>query len=665
MKQIETDAGVTQRTARNGAHRTPAPEPSPAAPADEEYPYVFNFGYPSSYWNVVELAERYVAPGVIVDLGSGAGTIAPPLVEAGFGYVGVEQHPGALRLLDARGLRNAACDLTDTQTLRATLDAIGEAKAYCLVDVLEHLGQPGDLLAFLSAYALTHGSPYLVISVPNVGHRDVAYNLLAGNWNETETGLLDKTHLRFFTGVSLAKMLAESGWSLVAREDFSLPESDQYDPHSLLHGGTQIGDFLRDISDTFNPDNTVNQFIWLLKPSAPRPTDKANATDATTARETARPLLSIGVRTQGKRNDLLLESLFSIYGQECDDYEAIVCFHKDAETDDERLETVQYLIDTLPVQLRAKIRVITCTGEGRSVPLNAIIEAARGAYFGFLDDDDLLFPQHVAMLKKGVEKHGVGPIFQTFAARRRVSVREEKPKKREFGFRSRTAPGSRPPVTYPYSTDLIEPAWVIPYDPISQQYNNDIPNCCFLVPRTLIEQTNLRFRLDFDLAEDWEFLMRASQFLKVVTMPEITAAINVRNNESNTVQNAELQPGWVSAHRKRLDEQAKRPLLVEGRIARLLFRRHIETEIRREQVEERLHAKEREAASLDEAHRSLEREFHRMEVDREQLVAWARSLEEALGAASAWGQSLSDALQKRATPGRSIPRRIARLLLGR
>lgn len=642
--QSETAERATPRHADNGAH--------PAATEDEEYPYVFNYGYPSSYWNVVELTKRYVAPGVIVDLGSGAGTIAPPLMEAGFDYVGVEQHPGALRLLNARGLRHYACDVTDTDALRATLDVIGETKAYCLVDVLEHLGNPGAPLQFLSAYALAHGSPYLVISVPNVGHRDVAYHLLAGNWNETETGLLDKTHLRFFTGPSLRGLLAESGWDLVARADFSLAESDQHDAASILHGDTQIGDFLRYVSDTFNPDNTVNQFIWLLKPRAAvgPGAARADADDGVTAAaETATPLLSIGVRTQGKRNDLLLEALFSIYGQECDDYEVIVCFHKDDETNDDQLEAVHYLIDTLPVQFRAKIRLITCTGEGRSVPLNAIIAAARGAYFGFLDDDDLLFPRHVAMLKKGVEEHGVGPIFQTFAAIRRVTVRETKLTKRAFGFRPRALRESQPPVTYPYTAEAIEPRWTIAYDPIVQQYNNDIPNCCFLVPRALIEQTNLRFRLDFDLAEDWEFLMRAAQFLKVVTLPEITAAINVRNNESNTVQNAELQPGWVSAHRKRLDEQAKRPLLVEGRIARLLFRRHIETEIRREQVEERLHAKERELADLRaDAHeqRAL------LERDRDALRAWAQELERRLieiqrdhQAISQWAQEMDARLR--------------------
>lgn len=657
MKQIEAADESSTRSAPNGAH--------PAAGEEAEYPYVFNYGYPSSYWNVVELTKRYVAPGVIVDLGAGAGTIAPPLMEAGFGYVGVEQHPGALRLLDARGLRHAACDVTDRDALRATLDAIGPATAYCLVDVLEHLSDPRDVLRFLAEYAGAHGAPYLVISVPNVGHRDVAYHLLAGRWTETETGLLDKTHLRFFTGISLAEALRESGWDLVARADFSLPQSDQYDAASLLHGDTQIGDFLRAVSDIFNPDSTVNQFIWLAKPRA------AGLPAATTQQETAigtaHPLLSIGVRTQGKRNDLLTEALLSIYAQECDDYEVIVCFHETTRTDNARLQDLQHLIDTLPVQLRAKIRLITCADEGRSAPLNAIVAAARGTYFGFLDDDDLLFPRHVAMLAKGVAEHGVGPIFQTFAARRRISVREERPKKREFGFRIRSVPDSRPPVTYPYTTEMIEPAWVTPYDPISQQYNNDIPNCCFLVPRALVEQTNLRFRLDFDLAEDWEYLMRAAQFLKVVTLPEITAAINVRNNESNTVQNAELQPGWVAAHRKRLDEQAKRPLLVEGRIARLLFRRHIETEIRREQVEERLHAKEREMAGLDAAYRSLEREYRRLEADREQLIAWAHSLEDAAQAASAWGRSLSDALNARRDTERlpRILRRIVRLLRGR
>ena len=40
---------------------------------------------------------------------------------------------------------------------------------------------------------------YVVLSVPNVAHADVALALLDGRFRYTDTGLLDRTHLRFFT----------------------------------------------------------------------------------------------------------------------------------------------------------------------------------------------------------------------------------------------------------------------------------------------------------------------------------------------------------------------------------------------------------------------------------------------------------------------------------
>jgi len=680
MNQRERTSGVVIGKASNGAKEGPTQDkgtrdtdaPNNGANEPEPYPYVFNYVYPSSYWNVVQVADQYITPGLIVDLGSGMGTIGPPLQDQGFAYLGVEMHRGALQLLEERHLPGRYCDLSDLAAVKQTLDDVGEARAFCLVDVLEHLDYPGVLLKFLSEYALTHGSPHLILSVPNVGHRDVAYNLLAGQWNETETGLLDKTHLRFFTAQTLLHLLNENGWQLVARNDFELVQSDQYNEESLLHKPTLIGDFLHYVSDTFNPDNRVNQFIWLLKPGTSADRERAGQAITISERETPPvltkvPLFSLLVRTQGLRNDLLTETLLSIYAQDCDDYEAVLCFHKDEDLTGEREKSVRELITTLPISLQARIRMIVCTGMGRSAPLNQLIESARGDYFGFLDDDDLLFSRHVSTLKKGIEKHGTGPIFQVFAARRSVSVRREKRTLKDFGFdpRELASAQNRPAVTYPYSTDMIEPTWIMPYDPITQQYANDIPNCCFLVPRALITQTNMRFRLDFELAEDWEFLMRASQFLKLVTLPEITTAINVRNNESNTVQNAELQPGWVVAHRKRLNEQTKRPLLLEGRSAYLIFRRHIETTIKREQVEEQLTA---QYAAQNAQTAALNAQATALHAENQRLIEWAHGLERTLAETqqefqrqTAWARELEQHVQSRRRRGPfSLVRRIVR-----
>ena len=98
-----------------------------------------------------------------------------------------------------------------------------------MLDVLEHLLQPQELLVELSEWALKHGEPLLVVSVPNVSHFDVAFRLLCGRWIPTETGLLDSTHIRFFTAQTLAHLFERTGWEVVAEDNFSAVRGDQYD----------------------------------------------------------------------------------------------------------------------------------------------------------------------------------------------------------------------------------------------------------------------------------------------------------------------------------------------------------------------------------------------------------------------------------------------------
>jgi hypothetical protein len=51
----------------------------------------------------------------------------------------------------------------------------------------------------------------LIVSVPNVAHWTVRFGLLAGSFDYAETGILDRTHLRFFTRESLLEVCAEAG----------------------------------------------------------------------------------------------------------------------------------------------------------------------------------------------------------------------------------------------------------------------------------------------------------------------------------------------------------------------------------------------------------------------------------------------------------------------
>jgi 2-polyprenyl-3-methyl-5-hydroxy-6-metoxy-1,4-benzoquinol methylase len=78
----------------------------------------------------------------------------------------------------------------------------------CL-DVLEHLVDPWSTLQKLSRVLVPGGC--IIASIPNVQHFTVSLNLLRGRWNYTPHGLLDSTHLRFFTYSTIREMFIRAG----------------------------------------------------------------------------------------------------------------------------------------------------------------------------------------------------------------------------------------------------------------------------------------------------------------------------------------------------------------------------------------------------------------------------------------------------------------------
>lgn len=80
-------------------------------------------------------------------------------------------------------------------------------------DVLEHLRDPVEVLNNLRPLIAPAGC--LVASIPNVAHRSLRLSLLFGEFDYADTGLLDRTHLRFFTIRTIEKMMNESGFKIV------------------------------------------------------------------------------------------------------------------------------------------------------------------------------------------------------------------------------------------------------------------------------------------------------------------------------------------------------------------------------------------------------------------------------------------------------------------
>lgn len=81
-------------------------------------------------------------------------------------------------------------------------------------DVLEHLHKPDKAIEYCKS--LLKDTGHIIASIPNVMHISVMEDLLKGNFTYTETGLLDKTHIHFFTYNEVQKMFQTCGYEITA-----------------------------------------------------------------------------------------------------------------------------------------------------------------------------------------------------------------------------------------------------------------------------------------------------------------------------------------------------------------------------------------------------------------------------------------------------------------
>src|SRR5262249_44560706 len=79
-------------------------------------------------------------------------------------------------------------------------------------DVLEHLAHPEQLLERIRSWLKPEGR--LLASIPNVANVSVRASLLGGGFSYAERGILDRTHLRFYTRSTARRLLEDAGFRL-------------------------------------------------------------------------------------------------------------------------------------------------------------------------------------------------------------------------------------------------------------------------------------------------------------------------------------------------------------------------------------------------------------------------------------------------------------------
>lgn len=90
-------------------------------------------------------------------------------------------------------------------------------------DVLEHLYDPGKVLTNLKKYLKDDGK--VLASIPNVMHYSVIRNLINGRWYYEDAGILDRTHIRFFTLTEINNLFIESGYEGMNYSSTTLAET--------------------------------------------------------------------------------------------------------------------------------------------------------------------------------------------------------------------------------------------------------------------------------------------------------------------------------------------------------------------------------------------------------------------------------------------------------
>lgn len=163
---------------------------------------------PSAHSAHMQLLGLVPADKVVLDVGCADGYIAAHLRELDCRVFGIE--------LDEERARRAEefCEevvVGPAESVPLSFSP-GQFDVILYADVLEHTPDPLAVLRRLDPYLQEDGK--IIITLPNVAHFSVRFPLLMGHFSYTDAGILDRTHLRFFTYRTAVELIREAGYAV-------------------------------------------------------------------------------------------------------------------------------------------------------------------------------------------------------------------------------------------------------------------------------------------------------------------------------------------------------------------------------------------------------------------------------------------------------------------
>lgn len=515
--------------------------------------YKFSYCDDGMYGHVVDIVKNLNIndDGIHLDIACGFAAINIGLKKHGynFDYVGIDANEETINYLKNEGTKaychTFSCGESDFEYIEKILEE-KNVKLITVLDFLEHIPNPENFLKTLNRICKKHNA-LLIISVPNVCHRDIAFKMMEGRFDYTETGLLDKTHLSLFSAKRLQRCMRESGFKEIFCNDFCLNKSDQHFPQNspFLLGDTSIYKCFNYIKTLSDPFATVKQFVRAYLPFAKEEVKEKSEQDNLSSK----PFLSIITRTQGKRIEALTETLLCLTAQTNTDFEVLLMGHKLTESGQAAVEKV---INELPSWMKEKIKLIKVDHGNRTTPLNVGFENANGEYISILDDDDIVFDNWVEEFYNLFKRYP-RTILHAY------SLKQEWEEIDYSGEKALRACGS-PDNVYCRDFNLLE-----------QVKLNFCPTMSYACPSYTFKKLGINFNEKLSTAEDWDFLMRTAFITGVSDSDKVTSVYRIWNNSENSYSQHKRKE-WLGNEKIIKDYFNKVPIILpEGYAAKIPF----------------------------------------------------------------------------------------------
>jgi 2-polyprenyl-3-methyl-5-hydroxy-6-metoxy-1,4-benzoquinol methylase len=170
----------------------------------------------SSHRMLLRLVRHFATPGGrLLDLGAAGGELGHALREHFAVTTGFEYDRDQIGVLRNRFTNVVIADLERIVTLPKNLDAI------VLADVLEHLRDPAAILRM--AHRSLNRDGHIFVSVPNIANVTIRLGLLFGVFTYRDRGILDHTHVRFYTARTIRREIENAGFEIVHAKGSAVP----------------------------------------------------------------------------------------------------------------------------------------------------------------------------------------------------------------------------------------------------------------------------------------------------------------------------------------------------------------------------------------------------------------------------------------------------------